>query len=186
MHIKEVTLKEVADLDTLLGYKGNYMIFPMNKSNILTDFMMAPYLDNEFGLTDPDNIGNWSLDDFEKFKNAIQKEMGESFVGSEMEKELKKFHKQLLQDPLRNGDLLTVPTGSLFIEALPGSHTILEYFKLAHRFIDVKKVQAEVRGQELENIRYAARILNKENEDPSIEKKIVVEGNGINFPISDQ
>ncbi|HNU34938.1 MAG TPA: hypothetical protein PKN75_15230 [Bacteroidia bacterium] len=175
MEVKEVTLKEVADLDNMLGYKGNYMIFPMVKSNILTDYMMAPYIDSEFGLLDPDNMGNWSLDDFEKYVKCLKKQMGDRFT--EVEENLKNFYKQLLQDPLRNGDIITVPTGSLFIEALPGAHTILEYFKLAHRYMDVKKVQAEVRGTELENLRYAARILDKQHEDPKIDKKIVVEGN---------
>jgi hypothetical protein len=174
MRVKEVTLKEVADLDNMLGYKGNYMIFPLSKSNALTDYMMAPYIDSEFGLMDPDNIGNWSLDDFEKFVKCLRAEMGDSF--SEVEENLQKFYKQLLMDPLRSGDIITVPTDSLFIEALPGSHTILEYFKLAHRYMDVKKAQAEVRGAELENLRYAARILDKEHEDPRIDKKIVYDG----------
>jgi hypothetical protein len=40
----------------------------------------------------------------------------------------------------------------------------------------VKKVQAEVRHTELENIRLAARALEGEREDPDIDKKIVVEG----------
>ncbi len=33
------TLAEVADLDNPLGYKGNYMIFPLRQSNPLTDFI---------------------------------------------------------------------------------------------------------------------------------------------------
>src|SRR5262249_23315264 len=33
-------LCEVADLDNLLGFKGNYMLFPLLESNPLTDFMM--------------------------------------------------------------------------------------------------------------------------------------------------
>lgn len=37
------TLEQVADLDNLLGFKGNYMVFPLNESNALTDFMMTPY-----------------------------------------------------------------------------------------------------------------------------------------------
>ena len=41
---------------------------------------------------------------------------------------------------------------------------------------NVKKVQAEVRGTELENLRAAARLLAGEREDPSIEKKVVIEG----------
>ena len=31
-------LEEVADLDDLLGFKGNSMMFPLRKSNVLTDF----------------------------------------------------------------------------------------------------------------------------------------------------
>ena len=45
-----------------------------------------------------------------------------------------------------------------------------------HRAVDVKKVQAEVRRMEMENVRYAARIVQGEREDPDIEKKIIVEG----------
>ena len=75
-----------------------------------------------------------------------------------------------------NDDEIIVPTDSLFIEALPGAHPILEDFKLMHRAVDVKKVQAEVRGLELENLRFAARLVKGEREDPTIEKKIIVEG----------
>lgn len=69
-------------------------------------------------------------------------------------------------------------TVSLYIEALPGKHPILEDFKLIHRAIDVKKVQAEVRHAELENVRLAARVMKGKFEDPEIEKKIVIEANG--------
>jgi hypothetical protein len=88
---------------------------------------------------------------------------------------------RIYQQLLTNGgneDEIIVPTGSLFIEALPGAHPILEDFKLMHRAVDVKKVQAEVRGMEFENLRFAARLLHGEREDPTIEKKIVVEGDG--------
>jgi hypothetical protein len=57
----------------------------------------------------------------------------------------------------------------------PGTHPLLEDFKLIHRALDVKKVQAEVRRAELENIRLAARALEGEREDPDVEKKIVIE-----------
>ena len=72
-----------------------------------------------------------------------------------------------------------MPTGSLYIEALPGEHPILENFKALHRAVDVKKAQAEVRRTELENIRYAARIMAGERGDPDVEKKIIVEGSGV-------
>ena len=70
---------------------------------------------------------------------------------------------------------MIVPTDSLYIEALVGTHPLLEDFKLIHRALDVKKVQAEVRHAELENIRLAARALEGKDEDPDIEKKIVIE-----------
>jgi len=47
----------------------------------------------------------------------------------------------------------------------------------------VKKVQAEVRHAELENIRLASRALKGKDEDPDIEKKIVIEGDTRRFAI---
>jgi hypothetical protein len=73
----------------------------------------------------------------------------------------------------------------LFIEALPGVHPILEDFKLFHRVIDVKKAQADVRAVELENLRAAARLLAGEREDPTIEKKVIVENPGTTIVGSD-
>jgi len=175
--VEEKTLEEVAELDNLLGFKGNYMIFPLKQSNALTDFMMTPYVDSEFGLLDPDAAGNWSLEEFEQLYCCLRKELGDRF--SEVEEELKDFYRQILLDPLRPGEIITVPTGSLFIEALPGEHPVLEDFKALHRAVDVKKAQAEVRKIELENARYAARVLNEEREDPEIERKILVEGGNV-------
>src|SRR5262245_30366562 len=88
--------------------------------------------------------------------------------------------KQLLIDRLtstrKDNELVVVPTSSLYIEALVGTHPLLEDFKLIHRALDVKKVQAEVRHAELENIRLAARALEGEREDPDVDKKIIIEG----------
>ena len=43
----------MADLGTLLGFVGNYMVFPMKKHNALTEFMVMPYVDASFGAMDP-------------------------------------------------------------------------------------------------------------------------------------
>ena len=43
----------------------------------------------------------------------------------------------------------------------------------------MKKVQAEVRHVELENIRYAARVMAGERGDPDVEKRVIIEGNGV-------
>ena len=49
-----------------------------------------------------------------------------------------------------------------------------------------KKVQAEVRHAELENLRLVDRILHGEREDPDIDKKVIIEGAvGPTVPIDD-
>lgn len=171
-----VPLSEVADLDTLLGFKGNYAIFPLKQSNPLTDFMMEPYVDRALNaLIDPDDIGNWSLEDFASYVCCLKEKLtNEEF--ETIKPELKTQYKQLLSAARRSDDIITIPSGSLFIEALPATHSLIEEFKARHRAVDVKKVQAEVRKMELENIRYAARVLGDKLEDPDVEKKIVIQG----------
>ncbi len=71
-------------------------------------------------------------------------------------------------------EMVIVPSNSLYIEALPGTHPLLEDFKLIHRAIDIKKAQAEARHAELENLRLAARLANGEFGDPDIDKVVVV------------
>jgi hypothetical protein len=173
----EKPLAEVADLDNLLGFKGNYAIFPLKHSNSLTDFMMAPYVDPFLGLHDPDDVGNWTLEEWSDYVCRLKK-LTAAREFEAMKPQLLEQYKRLLSNPHRQGDELVVPTGSLYIEALPAAHPILEDFKLMHRAIDVKKVQADVRHSELENLRLAARTLRGELEDPDIEKKVVIQGAG--------
>ena len=167
-------LVEVADLDTVLGFKGNYMIFPLKQHNALTEFMAAPYVDEAFGAMDPDELSNVNLEEFSKYVCCLHDESPEEYEA--LKPVLRAWLERLLADPLRNGDEIVIPTGSMFIELLPSDRSLLEDFKLKHREWDVYKVQAEVRRMELENVRYAARLLNAEMEDPDIEKKIVVTG----------
>jgi hypothetical protein len=172
--VSQKELVEVADLDTLLGFKGNYMIFPLKKHNALTELMAAPYIDEAFGAMDPDELSNINLGEFARYICCLHDENIAEF--NRLKPVLQKWLQRLLADPLRNGDEIIVPTGSLFIEMLPSDKSLLEDFKLKHREWDVYKVQAEVRKLELENIRYASRLLNERLEDPEIEKKIVVKG----------
>ncbi len=181
-----VTLAEIADLDNMLGFKGNYMIFPLRQSNALTDFMMTPFVDSELGLRDPDEFGNFTPEEFKLYARNLIAEMRIQLENDEISEtelqeaidQLSEQFRRLLSNPRPAEEEIIVPTGSLFIDALPGAHPILEDFKLKHRAIDVKKVQAEVRRMELENVRYAARILEGEREDPDIERKVVIEGIG--------
>lgn len=169
-------LAQVADLDNLLGYFGNYMIFALKESNPLTDFMMQPYVLQGFNeLIDPDELGNWTLDEFVDYVCCLRKRLSETEF-EEIRDHLREQYDKLIKAPHRNGEEIIVPTGSLFIEALPSTNSLMERFKTIHRAIDVKKVQAEVRHAELENLRLVDRILHGEREDPDIEKKIIVEG----------
>jgi hypothetical protein len=168
-------LNEVADLDNLLGFKGNYMIFPLVEYDYLTYYMMQDYVDVGaiVRAKDPHEFGNFSLDQLEDYMRNLYEQSPERFRAQEEE------FKSLIVDYLSSkpsDDLVIVPTKSLYIEALPGTYPLLEDFKLIHRALDVKKVQAEVRHAELENARLASRILKGNDEDPDIDKKIVVEG----------
>jgi len=171
----------------LLGFIGNLAIFPLFESNPLTDFMMDPYVDRATGqLVDPSDPLNWSLDEFSQYVCCLKKKL----TDEEFEKlrpELEKLYQIILSNPQRDDDVLIVPTNSLFIEALPAEHTLLERFKLDHRMIDVKKAQAETREKELDNVRMAARILSGERGDPHVDRKILIEG-GASFvvPAGDQ
>jgi len=79
-----------------------------------------------------------------------------------------------LADPQMEDELVVVPTGQLFIEALPGKHALLEDFKLKHRALDVEKVREEVREAQIENLRKSARILSGDYEDADVDKRIEV------------
>ena len=167
-------LVEVADIGNLICCIGNYMVFPLKAHNALTEFMAAPYVDSAFGAMDPDELSNVSLDDYAKYVCCLHDSMEESAFNA-IKPQLEEWLKRLLAAPLRNGDEIVIPTGSLFIESLVDQHPILEDYKLKHRELDVFKVQEEVRKAGLENLRLAARLVSQEYEDPDIEKKIVLD-----------
>ncbi|MGL5081930.1 MAG: hypothetical protein ACRC8A_10635 [Microcoleaceae cyanobacterium] len=169
-------LSQVADLDNLLGYKGNYMIFPVRQASYLHTYMMQDYIDpHTGGLRDPDEFSNYTTEELLEYACCLQKDAPEVFA--EHREYLLNLVKKRMTTPRKESELVVVPTGSAYIEALPGKHPILEDFKLVHRALDVKKVQAEVRNAELENVRLAARLLEGEREDPEIDKKVVFQGN---------
>ncbi|MGK7915172.1 MAG: hypothetical protein AB4038_06430, partial [Prochloraceae cyanobacterium] len=178
-------LVEVADLDNLLGYKGNYMIFPLKKNNPITLYMMQDYINIEdtVRLGDPDELGNYTSEELVEFMKCVYRKNPEAF-DHDFKNKIQQLLIKRLTNPNREKDEVVVPTDSLYIEALPGKHPILEDFKLAHRGVDVKKVQAEVRHDELENIRLAARVIQGEYDDPDIEKQIVIEGDTDDVAIS--
>ena len=58
LYQSHITLVELADVDHLLGFKGNYIIFTLLESNALTDFIMVPYINKYSGIADPDSAAN--------------------------------------------------------------------------------------------------------------------------------
>jgi len=180
----EPTLKlhQVADLENLIGFKGNYMIFPMVNFNYMTWFMMQDYLhmDDTTGVTaqDPDLNADLTVDELKAAMATVYARDPESFVGKQAIFE-EIMHRLL---STQNPEMVIVPSNSLYIEALPGTHPLLEDFKLIHRAIDIKKAQAEARHTELENLRLAARLSNDELGDPDIDKVVVV-GTGQNVTV---
>src|SRR5262245_1612125 len=173
--ITKKKLVEVADLDNVLAYKGNYMVFALKENNYITLHMMQDYIDvgEELILRDPDELGTYSIEELQELATCINR--NKPAVFEKYRDQFKKLLINRLTSSRSDNDLVIVPTKSLYIECLVGTHPLLEDFKLIHRALDVKKVQAEVRRAELENIRLAARALEGEREDPDIEKKIVIE-----------
>jgi hypothetical protein len=181
--IKTVPLSRVANIYKPAGVVGNYLVFPMYEANPITEFMMEPYVtlaEGEYGLSDPDPIGNMTLDEFAGYVCCLRKHYQKKNRTDEFEKlkpELRDTLKKLLQRSRRNEDIVIPCEDGLYIEALPGAHSVMEQFKHLHRIIDVKSAQADLRGKELNNVRRAELILQGDLEDPDIEKKIVIEGN---------
>jgi hypothetical protein len=170
-------LHQVADLETLIGFKGNYMIFPVVNFNYMTWFMMQDYIhiDDTTGVTaqDPDPLASLTLDQLKSAMGAIYARDPASF--SDKQPIFEEIMLRLLSN--QNPEMVIVPSNSLYIEALPGAHPLLEDFKLIHRAIDVKKAQAEARHAELENLRLAARLSKGEHGDPDVDKVVVVGSN---------
>ena len=169
-------LHEIADLDNLLGYKGNYLIFPLKECTYITDFMMQDYVDDYFGIREPgpEGLANFTTDELLTYAESI---WYAEETTDEMREALNVLIRQRLTSPRLEEELIVVPTGQLFIEALKGEHALLEHFKEQHRGLDVLKVHEEVQAERLENLRKAMRLVTEEPmlDDPEIDKRILVD-----------
>ncbi len=167
-------LVEVADIDTVLGFKGNYSMYALNENNYITLHMMQDYLElsDVVKLRDPDELSSYTVEELQKLAECMFEDDPTGFEN--FRKEFRDLIIKRLTSGNAEDDRVIVPTTSLYVEALVGTHPLLEDFKLIHRALDVKKVQAEVRHAELENIRLAARALKGKDDDPDIDKNIVI------------
>ncbi|SCZ01318.1 hypothetical protein [Microvirga guangxiensis] len=180
-------LGKVAHLNEAKGYFGNYAMYALRESNPLTEFMMEPYVLRGFEeLTDPDDVGNWTLDEFAEYVVRL-KEGLTTLEFNKIKDQLGRQYARLLKSPLRDGEEIIVPTGSLYIEALPASTSLHEGLKRLQRSMEVKLTQENVRSAALRNLLLAHRILNDELDDPDIDKKVVITGiaAGPTVPIDD-
>lgn len=183
--IRRRRLADVADLDEVVGFKGNYMIFALKENNLLTLHMMQDYLDlgDELVLRDPDEFSELTVDQLVELARRLHKTKPSAF--EKLQHAIRDALIEKLSSPRTDSELVVVPTTSIYVEALVGTHPLLEDFKLIHRAMDAKRVQAQVRHAELENLRLAARAFTGNTEDPDIEKKIVVQSDGVPISVTD-
>jgi hypothetical protein len=158
------------------------MIFPLVEFDYMTWFLLQNYVqvDDINGVTaaDPDPGADLTLDQLKAALAEIQAKDPASFEANQAAFQEIMLRLLSTADP----ELVVVPSTSLYIEALPGTHPLLEDFKLVHREVDIKMAQAAARRAELENLRLAARISAGTLGDPDIDKVVVV-GEGQNITV---
>ncbi len=200
-------LVEIADLDNLLGFKGNYMIFPLRQQSYLTAYMAQSFVGDYYEELPDNSASSMSMQDiiaqqnklsfngaktaFDPDKegafetNVVQAMHDLGWSTNEIEAKLDEFIKKGLMDPESKREKIIVPSQSLYIEALPGKHALLEDFKLKHREIDMRKAEAELLEQKLENVRAEARLWKLDFDDPEIDKRVVIEGKNVSVSAND-
>lgn len=169
-----VPLGQVADLDRPLGYKGNYAIFPLREENLVTRYMMVPYVAAATGAHDPDHLANLTRSELEQYFCFMKEHLTPEELAA-IKPGLNEAYRRVLEDPRPLEEIIAVPTDALFIEALPADQPILEDYKLRHRAADAEKAEAEAAKARLENIRRGARILETDLGDPDIERTTIIQ-----------
>jgi hypothetical protein len=181
-----LTFRSLAELARLepIGFKGNLVMFEMYDGNALTDRILAPYLDENEILRDPNDIAaSWTLTELREYADMIRARV---VAGEISQADFDTIHapflratlERLLTDPGSSEDVVIAPANSVFAELLVTGDSLLEPFKLEHRALDVAIVRSELRENELDNARRAVRIGTDDFEDPDIEAKYVFEGDG--------
>jgi len=165
------SLHQVADLDKLLGFKGNYGIFPLRETNAVTDFMAQDFRDDYFGIKDPDGSDKIPTNT-EAYE--IAKEMWNKAEDQEAKDKVIKWMQGVLENPV--SDEIVIPSGELFVEALPGAHPLLEDFKLQHRAIDLEQARQALTHDRIDTLRRVKRIMDGDLSDPDVDKIIQVTG----------
>ncbi len=185
---RTATLSEIADLDRPLGYKGNYIVFPLKECTYLTDLMLQEFIDDYFGVRDPDNPDGYSSEELLRYASELWHDPDVALTDEERAA-LRALVLRKLTDTRADRQVVVLPTGNLYMEALKGEQTLLEDFKLAHRGLDVIKVEEEIRQARLENLRRVARLTGTEPdlEQPTADRVVIVKGaTDLSMPIGDE
>lgn len=170
-------LGDIADIDRLLGFRGNFAIFPLRACCQLTDVMLHPFADDYFGVRDPAFEQTWTGAELLDYAQQAWRDPDAALDDADRERLARMVVEAMVRWPDAEQEIV-LPTGQLFMEALKGDHTLLEPFKLAHRGLDVLKVEEEVRAMRIDALRRAARIAGDALEvDPaSVDKFVIVQG----------
>jgi hypothetical protein len=170
-------LGDIADLDRLLGFRGNFAIFPLRACSQLTDVMLHPFADEYFGVRDPAYELPYTGAELLAYAQEAWRDPQAGLDDAGRDRLARMVVDAMLRWPDAEQEVV-LPTGQLFMEAIKGDGTLLEPFKLAHRGLDVLKVEEEVRTKRIDALRRAARIAgNMLDVDPaSVDKFVVVQG----------
>jgi hypothetical protein len=167
-------LHQIADLDSLLGFRGNYAIFPLRERNAITDYMAQSFLDSYFGVIDPDPFSE--IPPASEAVEIAECAWNHSETTDEQRAEITDWLIDVLAHQDRVSEEIVVPTGQLYIEALPGSRPLLEDFKLRHRALDLERAAVGAQLQEAELLRRVARLAGGDLSDADIDRRIEIAG----------
>lgn len=174
-------LYQVADLRKILGFRGNLAIFRLTEDNALSTFMAQDFLDSEFGLMDPDPLGR--LPTPTEALHIAQCAWKHPDIDDEGREQVTEWLMEALRAGHQVSQDVIVPTGELYIEALPGAHPLLEDFKLKHRATDAATAANQLRLNQLELLRRAMRLDAEDASDPDIDRVIQIQGDPANVNV---
>ena len=157
-----------------MGFRGNYAVFPLREGNAITDHMAQDLLDAEFGMADGylDAYG-LSQQELLDLAGCVWRDPKTSDADRAA---ITEFLATTLGTLRLSSQTVIVPSGKLFIEALPGAHPLLEDFKLQHRAVDVRAARAGAAQAELEALRRAQRLAAGDLTDPDVDRTVAVSG----------
>jgi hypothetical protein len=147
---------------------------PLKQGNAITDFMAQGFLDSYFGVLDPDPFGR--VPTTAQALDLAECAWHRPETTDEDRAEITAWLTAVMAAQARISQEVIVPTGQLFMEALPGTHPLLEDFKLAHRAVDLERAVTEAKVRQVELLRRVARVAAGDLSDPDIEQRIEVNG----------